>query len=66
MDTISNNPHCQTVSANVVARKILEEVSEAARSLERKPLLVGFLASEDPAARTYAEWTSKTCVEKYV
>ncbi|KAI8617209.1 hypothetical protein BC830DRAFT_1062658 [Chytriomyces sp. MP71] len=25
------------------------------------PLLVGFLANEDPAAKKYAEWTGKTC-----
>lgn len=27
------------------------------------PLLVGFLANDDPAAKKYAEWTAKTCQE---
>jgi methylenetetrahydrofolate dehydrogenase (NAD+) len=25
------------------------------------PVLVGFLANDDPAAEKYAEWTAKTC-----
>ena len=34
--------------------------------LGRAPLLVGFLANADPAARMYASWTGKTCLQKFV
>ena len=32
----------------------------------RKPHLLGILANDDPAAVTYAEWTGRSCVDKYV
>ncbi|KAK5171554.1 hypothetical protein LTR04_001810 [Oleoguttula sp. CCFEE 6159] len=54
---------CKVVLAGTVAKKLLVEVSEGLQRLERAPLLVGFLANKDPAARMYAEWTGKTCRE---
>lgn len=59
-------PHCKVVLANSIAKSLLEEVRRGLQQLQRKPLLVGFLASADPAARVYAEWTGKTCIEKCV
>ncbi|KAI9776253.1 MAG: NAD-dependent 5,10-methylenetetrahydrafolate dehydrogenase [Geoglossum umbratile] len=35
----------------------------ALAKLPKPPLLVGFLANADPAARMYAHWTAKTCKE---
>jgi hypothetical protein len=32
----------------------------------KPPHLLGILANTDPAAKVYAEWTGKTCEEKYV
>ena len=37
------------------------EIKATIVSSNIKPLLVGFLANEDPAARMYAQWTAKTC-----
>ncbi|KAI9798853.1 MAG: hypothetical protein M1833_004356 [Piccolia ochrophora] len=54
---------CKVVLAASVARKLLEEVSEGLARVSSPPLLVGFLANEDPAAGMYAEWTGKTCRE---
>lgn len=55
---------CKVVQAGVIARNLLSEVSTSLKSLEDPPLLVGYLANQDPAARSYAEWTSRTCLEK--
>ncbi|KAF2847671.1 NAD(P)-binding protein [Plenodomus tracheiphilus IPT5] len=55
--------NCKVVLANNIAKSLLEEVRDGLSKIERKPLLVGFLSSADPAARVYAEWTGKTCVE---
>ena len=55
---------CKIVLAGSVAKSLLAEVAEGLFKLERPPLLVGFLANADPAARMYAEWTEKTCKEK--
>ena len=57
-------PHCKVILANNIAKGLLDEVRDGLSKLGTKPLLVGFLASADPAARVYAEWTGKTCVEK--
>ncbi|KAI9824265.1 MAG: NAD-dependent 5,10-methylenetetrahydrafolate dehydrogenase [Thelocarpon impressellum] len=54
---------CKVVLAGTIAKGILAEVAEGLKSLERPPLLVGFLANSDPAARMYADWTGKTCRE---
>ncbi|KAF2756740.1 methylenetetrahydrofolate dehydrogenase [Pseudovirgaria hyperparasitica] len=53
-------PNCKVVSANVVAKKLIAEVNDGLKGLGKAPLLVGFLSSADPAARTYADWTAKT------
>jgi methylenetetrahydrofolate dehydrogenase (NAD+) len=42
----------------------MAEVKADLAKLGRKPLLVGFLANSDPAAKMYADWTGKTCEEK--
>ena len=55
---------CKVVLANAIAKGLLEEVKDGLSKLNEVPLLVGFLANEDPAARMYAEWTNKTCKEK--
>ena len=55
---------CKVVLAATIAKGILIEVSEGLSKLGRVPLLVGFLANKDPAARKYAEWTDRTCQEK--
>ncbi|KAL6703042.1 Methylenetetrahydrofolate dehydrogenase [NAD(+)] [Coniothyrium glycines] len=56
-------PHCKVILANNIAKSLLEEVRHGLAKMDRKPLLVGFLSSADPAARVYAEWTGKTCIE---
>ena len=57
-------PSCKVVLAGTVAKELLTEVSEGLLKLGSSPLLVGFLANTDPAARKYAEWTDRTCQEK--
>jgi hypothetical protein len=59
-----DKPNCKVILANNIAKSLLEEVRDGLSKIERKPLLVGFLSSSDPAARVYAEWTGKTCTEK--
>ncbi|KAL1794970.1 hypothetical protein ACET3X_006786 [Alternaria dauci] len=56
-------PNCKVILANNIAKCLLDEVRDGLNKIQRKPLLVGFLSSADPAARVYAEWTGKTCVE---
>ena len=55
---------CKVVSAASVAKELLSEVKQGLLKLEKEPLLVGFLANNDPAAHKYAEWTDRTCQEK--
>ena len=57
-------PNCKVILAQSIAKSLLSEVQENLRKLGRSPLLVGFLANSDPAARMYADWTAKTCKEK--
>jgi methylenetetrahydrofolate dehydrogenase (NAD+) len=57
-------PNCKVVLANNIAKSLLTEVQDGLKKIDRKPLLVGFLSSADPAARVYADWTGKTCTEK--
>lgn len=52
---------CKVVLAGTVAKSLLDEVQTTLKTLQRKPKLVGFLANDDPASRTYAEWTGKSC-----
>lgn len=56
--------HCKTILAGTVAKGLLAEVADGLSKLTIKPKLVGFLANEDPAARMYADWSAKTCIEK--
>ena len=56
-------PTCKIVQAGTVAKNLLIEVSADVTRLAKSPLLVGFLANQDPAARKYAEWTQRTCQE---
>ena len=59
-----NVSSCKVVQARAIAKLLLDEVSKSLALLPRSPLLVGYLANQDPAARSYAEWTSRTCLEK--
>ena len=55
---------CKVVLGVSVARGLLVEVAEGLLKVKKAPLLVGFLANKDLAARKYAEWTDRTCQEK--
>ena len=55
---------CKVVLAGAVAQELMVEVSKSLSILGKAPLLVGFLANDDPAARKYAEWTDRTCQDK--
>lgn len=63
-DINANPTSCKVVLAGTVAKNLLTEVSAGLSRLGKSPLLVGFLANTDPAARNYAEWTDRTCREK--
>ena len=65
MATLDSDPSsCKVVLAGTVAKSLLSEVTQNLSKLHRPPLLVGFLANSDPAARMYADWTDRTCKEK--
>ncbi|KAL9040281.1 MAG: hypothetical protein Q9214_004550 [Letrouitia sp. 1 TL-2023] len=53
----------KVILAGAIAKSIQNEVLDGLSKLTRAPLLVGFLANKDPAARLYADWTGKTCEE---
>jgi hypothetical protein len=59
-------PTCKVILAQGIAKGLLEEVKQGLTTLNKKPKVVGLLANEDPAAKMYADWSMKTCVEKYV
>ena len=61
---MDNPVTCKIVLAGSVAKSLLVEVAQGLLKLERAPVLAGFLANSDPAARMYAEWTDRTCKEK--
>ncbi|KAK6532955.1 NAD-dependent 5,10-methylenetetrahydrafolate dehydrogenase, variant 2 [Arthrobotrys megalospora] len=61
--TAAKTTSCKVVLAATVAKGLLDEVQISLKTLQRKPKLVGFLANEDPASRTYAERTGQTCEE---
>ncbi|ODV60519.1 methylenetetrahydrofolate dehydrogenase (NAD(+)) [Ascoidea rubescens DSM 1968] len=50
----------RTIFASNIAKQYINEVSLGVKKLRRSPTLVGFLASSDPAAKVYANWTGKT------
>jgi methylenetetrahydrofolate dehydrogenase (NAD+) len=58
-------PNCKVILAGSIAKSIQAEIAEGVKKLSKPPLLVGFLATPDPAAKVYADWTAKTCKEKY-
>ncbi|KAM3162210.1 hypothetical protein ACU8KH_04347 [Lachancea thermotolerans] len=55
----------RTILASSVSNTYADEITSKVESLRKErpngPLLVGFLANNDPAAEMYANWTSKTC-----
>ncbi|KAI9788462.1 MAG: hypothetical protein M1816_006898 [Peltula sp. TS41687] len=58
-----HQPSCRVVSASNIAKSLLDEVHTDLSKLGRSPLLVGFLANDDPGSRQYADWTRRTCEE---
>jgi len=52
------------ILAATIAKGLLGEVTAGLEKLDFKPLLVGFLANDDPAAKVYADFSAKTCIEK--
>ncbi|MCJ1337640.1 hypothetical protein MMC09_002923 [Bachmanniomyces sp. S44760] len=54
---------CKVVLGGTVAQSLLAEVADGLATLQRAPLLVGFLANADPAAHMYADWTDRICKE---
>ena len=66
VDVEQNKPQCKVVTAVTVAQHLSKEVRADLAKLGRSPQLVGFLANADPAARMYANWTKKTCSERWV
>ncbi len=57
-------PTCKVILAGGIQKKLLVEVKEGLEKLSVKPKVVGLLANDDPAAKMYADWTMKTCIEK--
>ncbi|KAJ3279666.1 NAD-dependent 5,10-methylenetetrahydrafolate dehydrogenase, partial [Blyttiomyces sp. JEL0837] len=52
---------CRVIQAAEVAESFVVDLKKQVAQKETAPLLVGFLANEDPAAKKYAEWTGRTC-----
>jgi len=63
MSVNATGPHCKVILAGSIAKSLQNEISEEVKKLPKAPLLVGFLSSEDPAARVYADWTKRTCAD---
>ncbi|CCD22478.1 methylenetetrahydrofolate dehydrogenase (NAD(+)) NDAI_0A03210 [Naumovozyma dairenensis CBS 421] len=63
---MSQNKHQpgRTILASTISKTYDQEIKEKLNTLKKVkpngPLLVGFLANNDPAARMYAQWTQKT------
>ncbi|SCU85430.1 LAME_0D01310g1_1 [Lachancea meyersii CBS 8951] len=55
----------RTILASSISKTYVDEITAKVKSLKEirpnGPLLVGFLANDDPAAEMYASWTGKTC-----
>jgi methylenetetrahydrofolate dehydrogenase (NAD+) len=64
MASTESTNNCKVFLAGTIAKGLLAEVAEGLSKLQIKPKLVGFLANDDPAARMYADWSAKTCIEK--
>lgn len=55
----------RTILASTIAKVYTQEIQDKICQLKNTshpngPLLVGFLANQDPAAEMYARWTGKT------
>lgn len=58
---------CKVFLANTIATRLLTEVKTKLPTItKRPPRLTAFIANDDPGAQTYAQWSQKTCQEKYV
>lgn len=59
---------CKVILSDTIAKKLLSEVRETLAKIQgpdaSKPTLAAFLATDDPSALQYAEWSKKTCEEK--
>ncbi|CDO91883.1 unnamed protein product [Kluyveromyces dobzhanskii CBS 2104] len=62
---MSSDKPGRTILASSISKTYVEEIVKKVESLRDirpdGPLLVGFLANNDPAAEMYASWTQKTC-----
>lgn len=61
---------CKVITADTIAKGLLAEVKETLAKVQGpdggvQPTLAAFLANGDPAAVKYAEWSKKTCEDKY-
>lgn len=54
-------PAGRTILASTIAKQYMDEITSEVAKLSFKPKLVGFLGNTDPASKTYASWTGKTC-----
>ncbi|KAK3497237.1 uncharacterized protein B0T23DRAFT_402402 [Neurospora hispaniola] len=58
---------CKVILSDTIAKKLLSEARETLAKIEgpnaSKPTLAAFLATDDPAALQYAEWSKRTCEE---
>lgn len=59
---------CKVITADTIAKGLLEEVRETLVKVQEKgsgqPTLAAFLSNGDPHAEKYAEWSKKTCEDK--
>lgn len=59
---------CRVILSDTIAKKLLAEARETLVKVQgpnaKKPTLAAFLATDDPAAAQYADWSKKTCEEK--
>ncbi|KAH8927529.1 NAD(P)-binding protein [Atractiella rhizophila] len=56
----NSQPPCHVLSPSKIAEPFLQTIRTTIPP-GTKPTLVGILASSDPAARQYADWTKKNC-----
>ena len=61
-----SNGGCKVVLSSSVAKGFMTELKKSLQRIGRRPMLCGFLANGDLAARTYAGFTRKSCEEKCV
>ncbi|CAH0049712.1 unnamed protein product [Clonostachys solani] len=56
---------CRVITAETIAKNLLQEVRETLATIQEsgsgEPTLAAFLANGDPHAVKYAEWSKKTC-----